>query len=793
MSARNKKKEPAAGSLAATGGMRPALTLTVLVGAPRGRLAATSVAFSAKELKQAGLEPGDPLLLTSPLGHRTVAICEAGGPGGGVLLAAAVRRSLAAQDGEELSASADFTAVEAAAVQLEAPPALEQAWQELAGGLRLDRYMQAALDGTLLLPGDVRTLSVSGRPYDVRVVSCAATGAPGAGPKLASNAEVGDAGAAAGNGDKAAVAALPPCLVTTATAVRVRCEAPADRSAGQGASGGGTADAAAGAGAAPAGFQRVGGLRQIIDELREAVQLPLERPDLYRQLGVGPPRGVLLYGPPGTGKTLLARSLAEELGCPVELCAATDLVGRGPGESEARIAGLFARARQAARSRGTGALLFIDEIDAICPKRDDATEAERRMVAAFLTALDGVSSDDSVVVLGATNRPDAIDPAMRRAGRLERELEVGVPNAEERDQILVVHLAGLRHDLSEDQRRELARRCHGYVGADLRGVCTSAARAALRAGRGAVALEDCLAAMRTVPPSALKELLVEVPHVRWSDIGGYESTKEALREAVEWPIRHAWAFQAMDVDPPRGVLLYGPPGCSKTMMAKAVATETEMNFVSIKGPELFSKYVGDSEKAVRDVFRKARTAAPCVIFFDEIDAIGASREGEGAGGVAARVLAQLLAEMDGVSAAGARRHVVVLAATNRPHVLDAALMRPGRFDRLVHVPLPDAAAREAVFRGQLARMKVADAPEFSELVRRTEGCSGAEVVMACREAALLAIREAVAAAAGDDGVAAAAPAVSREHLERAIAAVRPRISPETVQFYVDFERKMQHA
>jgi len=531
----------------------------------------------------------------------------------------------------------------------------------------------------------------------------------------------------------------------------------------------------------------------VVDELKEAVQLPLEQPDLYRQLGVGPPRGVLLYGPPGTGKTLLARSLAEELRCPVEFLAATDLVGGGIGESEDRIRAAFDRCRELAEDRGTGALLFIDEIDAVCPKRDDASEAERRMVAALLTALDGAKTSDGIVVLGATNRPDSIDPALRRAGRLEREIEVGVPNVEEREQILQVHLSAIRHGLTAQDRKQLARRCHGYVGADLRSLCRSAARAALRAGKREVDLAGCIEALPTVPPSALKELLVEVPEVRWSDIGGYESTKEALREAVEWPIRHAWAFEAMRVDPPRGVLLYGPPGCSKTMMAKAVATETEMNFVSIKGPELFSKYVGDSEKAVRDVFRKARTAAPCVVFFDEVDAVGASREGDGAGGVSSRVLAQLLAEMDGIGSASARRHVVVLAATNRPHVLDPALMRPGRFDRLVHVPLPDAAAREAILRAQLARMRTEEGVDPAALAARMAGCSGAEAVMVCREAALAAIREVLGDGGGEGVGPAALPRATRAHFEEALLAVPPRVSAETARFYEEFERKTTHA
>lgn len=413
------------------------------------------------------------------------------------------------------------------------------------------------------------------------------------------------------------------------------------------------------------------------------------------------------------------------------------------------------------------------------------------MVAAFLTALDGVHSGDSVVVLGATNRPEAIDPALRRAGRLEREIEVGVPNAEERLQILRVHLSALHHNLDDAQQRELARRCHGYVGADLRSLCTTAARATLRAGKDVVDMESCYDACRQVPPSALKELLVEVPEVRWDDIGGYEKTKEALKESVEWPIQHGRAFESMNMEAPRGVLLYGPPGCSKTMMAKAVATETEMNFISVKGPELFSKYVGDSEHAVREVFRKARAASPCVIFFDEVDSLGSNRE-ESGGGVAARVLAQLLAEMDGIGSAG--RHVVVLAATNRPQALDSALTRPGRFDRLVHVPLPDEAAREAIFQRQLTRMRfsfhelpVTGRSEASLLASHTAGYSGAEVVMVCREAALLAIRASIADGKG------ALPCATASHFNHALQVVRPRITAETVRFYEDFERSMQHS
>jgi len=765
------------------------------------------VVLSARDLRRGGgrLTPGAPVVVEGPDGRRTVAVCEAGGRDGGVLIAPSVSRSVGARVGNVVTLTGEFGALDACEVDIEVPAELHAAWPALMGGLRLEPYLAAVLEGALLTPGDERAISVNGRPRNIRIVGCRGaecTTVPTSAVcmRVEGNSEfVGATG-----GEDAVVGPSGPWLFSRRTLLRVTHAdlAVAGSAAGNGAEGV--------AHSLPlGGFSQVGGLRAVVDELREAVQLPLERPDLYRRLGVGPPRGVLLYGPPGTGKTLLARSLAEELRCPVELCAATDFVGSGLGESEERIGTIFQKCQRQAEDRGTGALLFIDEIDAVCPKRDDSSEAERRMVAAFLTALDGVRGNDGVIVLGATNRPDAIDPALRRAGRLEREIEVGVPNTEERLQILEVHLTGVKHALSATDRRELARRCHGYVGADLRALCMGAARAALRKGLDAIDLGSCLVAARVVPPSALKELLVEIPEVRWDDIGGYADTKQALKEAVEWPIRHAWAFEAMRIEPPRGVLLYGPPGCSKTMMAKAVATETEMNFVSIKGPELFSKYVGDSERAVRDVFRKARTAAPCVVFFDEIDAVGASREGEGTGGVASRVLAQLLAEMDGVGGAAQRRHVVVLAATNRPHVLDPALLRPGRFDRLVHVPLPDEPARVAIFSRQLARMHVGEGVDAASLAARSPGRSGAEVVMVCREAALSAIREAlgreeeeeeeevadVEAADGADRAMRHPPpcCASPTHFDRALAAVRPRIDADTLRLYEDFERRMRHS
>lgn len=733
----------------------------------------------SKDLRKAELESGDPVIVGVAAGcdadsrTRTVAICESGGREGVVQFASSVTKSLGIAGDVSVELSSDFEALEATQLDVEVPPKFQDMWADDAGSLRLDRFLNAALDGCLLFAGDYRTLLVNGKPWELRVKACGRQEKQGVHNVVAVEDVDQDAGC--------------PWLVSNRTRLRVSVHG--------GVKPNGEAGDVEGAGGRESrGFARIGGLRGIVDELREAVQMPLERPDLYKTLGIGPPRGVLLYGPPGTGKTLLARALGEELRCPVELCASTDFVGGGMGEAEDRIRAVFDRCRKQAAEHGTGTLLFIDEIDAVCPKRDDSGEAERRMVAAFLTALDGAKGGDGVVVLGATNRPDAIDPALRRAGRLEREIEVGVPNSEERRHILSVHLAAIQHVLGHSEQQELARRCHGYVGADLRALCVAAARLALRQGQAAVTLKHCTEAMAVVPPSALKELLVEVPETRWADIGGYAETKEALREAVEWPIKHAWAFQAMGVDPPRGVLLYGPPGCSKTMMAKAVATETEMNFVSIKGPELFSKYVGDSERAVRDVFRKARTAAPCVVFFDEIDAIGSTRESEGSGGVASRVLTQLLAEMDGIGSSGAQRHVVVLAATNRPQILDPALLRPGRFDRLVHVPLPNDAARAAIFQRQLSRMKVDPAVDAKALAAQASGRSGAEVVMICREAAMLAIRDALERGGGsgvDDG--SGEVCCSLVQFERATATVLPRIDEASARFYDDFEHRTRRA
>ncbi|KAF4675384.1 Spermatoproteinsis associated protein 5 [Perkinsus chesapeaki] len=543
----------------------------------------------------------------------------------------------------------------------------------------------------------------------------------------------------------------------------------------------------------PRGFERVGGLAGTVHELVACVELPLCSPEKYAQFGVTPPRGVLLYGPPGTGKSLLASAVAEELeasGTPVhvEMVKSTELTSRG----EAAIHSLFARCRDS----GLASLIFIDEIDAVCPDRDarggssSGTESERRMVASLLTEMDGGASSKEgppLVVLGATNRPNAIDPAARRAGRFELEVSVGVPDEPSRGDIIDVILHREFPQPVADNllpyAKEIARKTHGFVGADLKALLSRACSLAMSEGAtGGVGLRHVKEAMKFVKPSALKELIVEVAKTRWSDIGGYEEVKRRLIEAVVWPITYGKLFSEMGVAPPRGILLYGPPGCSKTMLARAVATETEMNFISIKGPELFSKWVGDSEAKVRDLFRKARQAAPTVVFIDEIDAIGQERA-TGGGGVADRVLAQLLTELDGVSGQS-EAGVILIAATNRPWAMDPALLRPGRIDRLVHVPLPDSDARMQILQGTLGKVpnSINSAADLEHLVEATKGYSGAEIVAVVREGCMATVRKEIDEKS--DGM-----VLTRELIDEGLSKVSPRISVELAQSYVDYANK----
>ncbi|EPQ07294.1 Spermatogenesis-associated protein 5 [Myotis brandtii] len=466
-----------------------------------------------------------------------------------------------------------------------------------------------------------------------------------------------------------------------------------------------------------------------------------------------------------------------------------DVALRFYGETEARLRQIFAEATLRRPS-----IIFIDELDALCPKREGAqNEVEKRVVASLLTLMDGIGSEGSegqILVIGATNRPHALDAALRRPGRFDKEIEIGVPNAQDRLDILRKLLRKVPHVLTEAELLQLANNAHGYVGADLKALCNESGLNAFRrvlkkqpnlpdskvAALVKITLNDFLQGMNDVRPSAMREVAVDVPSVSWSDIGGLENIKLKLKQAVEWPLKHPESFTRMGIQPPKGVLLYGPPGCSKTMIAKALANESGLNFLAIKGPELMNKYVGESERAVREIFRKARAVAPSIIFFDELDALAVERgSSSGAGNVADRVLAQLLTEMDGIEQL---KDVTVLAATNRPDRIDKALMRPGRIDRIVYVPLPDAATRKEIFNLQFHSMPISQDVDLNELILQTDTYSGAEVIAVCREAALLALEEDIKA-----------KCIRKKHFTQALSTVTPRIPESLRRFYEDYQEK----
>ncbi|KAF4315127.1 hypothetical protein JM18_009448 [Phytophthora kernoviae] len=535
------------------------------------------------------------------------------------------------------------------------------------------------------------------------------------------------------------------------------------------------------------GFAAVGGLREELKAIREVVEQPLTNPEAFERFDLPAPKGVLLFGPPGTGKTLIARTLARELNARVFTINGPEVVSKFVGESEANLRAVFARAAREAPS-----LVFIDELDAICPKRDSRVgDMERRLVATLLTLMDGLSASRQVVVLAATNRPNALDPAVRRPGRFDREVEIGIPRASDRLAILRVALRRLPHKLTNSELKELSASAHGYVGADLAALCKEAALLALhraftdnaRSTNDVLAADDSLPsfevtlsdlklAMRGVRPSALREISVDVPRVLWNDIGGQGALKQSLQEAVEWPLQHPEAFTRMGIRPPKGVLLYGPPGCSKTLAAKALATESGMNFIAIKGPELFSKWVGESEQQVREVFRKARAASPTVVFFDEIDALASTRGSGGSSGASDRVLSQLLTELDGLEPL---KRVLVVAATNRPDLLDPALMRPGRIDRALYVSPPDVPAREQILQIHTRNTPLAPDVSMTELAIATARFSGAELCALCREAALHAVEEDRAAIN-----------VAKRHFVRALSIVVPQIDDQMLAFFERF-------
>ncbi|MEW5748114.1 MAG: CDC48 family AAA ATPase [Candidatus Thermoplasmatota archaeon] len=529
-------------------------------------------------------------------------------------------------------------------------------------------------------------------------------------------------------------------------------------------------------------YEDIGGLKDEVDKVREMIELPLRHPELFEKLGVEAPKGVLLHGPPGTGKTLLAKAVASETSATFTSIGGPEIMSKFYGESEERLRDMFKEAAENAPS-----IIFIDEIDSIAPKRDEVTaETERRIVAQLLALMDGLEGRGKVVVIGATNRPNALDPAIRRPGRFDREIEIGIPDKGGRLEILQIHTKGM--PLAEEvDMDKLASMTHGYVGADLAALAREAAMRALRKVLPSIDLEaesipadvlnelkvgmdDFMDAYREMQPSTLREVLLETPNVKWEDIGGLEGPKQELMESVEWPLKYASLFSHMGATPPKGLLLYGPPGTGKTLLAKAVATESEANFISVKGPEFLSKWVGESEKAVRETFRKARQAAPCVIFLDEIDAIAPVRGTSSDSGVTERVISQILTEMDGLEPL---HNVVVIAATNRPDIMDPALMRPGRFDRLVYVPPPDLQARKEILRIHTKGKPLDDDVDLDKLAAKMDKYTGAEISAVCNEAVMLAIRDYVLEGGDLDEGSVKARKVSMKYFEKAMENVEP--------------------
>jgi transitional endoplasmic reticulum ATPase len=532
-------------------------------------------------------------------------------------------------------------------------------------------------------------------------------------------------------------------------------------------------------------YEDIGGLQGEIQRVREMVELPLRHPELFQRLGIEPPKGVLLHGPPGCGKTLLARAVANESEANFYSINGPEIMSKFYGESEARLREIFQQAQQNAPS-----IIFVDELDAIAPKREEVTgEVERRVVAQLLALMDGLSGRGNVIVIGATNRPGALDPALRRPGRFDREIEISVPDKKGRYEVLQIHTRGM--PLSQDvDLQKLSGMTHGYTGADLSALGRETAMKALRRylpqinleeerippavlEKMEVTMEDFNGAYKEVTPTAMREVYIEVSTVHWDDAGGLDDVKQHLKEAVEWPIKTPEIFTKLGIRPPKGILLYGPPGCGKTLLARAVATESEANFISIKGPEVFSKWVGESEKAIREVFRKARMAAPAVIFLDEIDSLTPRRGmGMSDSGVSERVISQLLTEMDGITSL---QDIVVVAATNRPDMVDSAVLRPGRFDRLIYVPEPDEKSRLQILKIYTKGMPIASDVDLNQLTTATKYYSGADIESLCREAAMHALRRDVNSRE-----------VSMKDFLDALKEMGPSITPDMEKWYKSF-------
>ena len=538
-------------------------------------------------------------------------------------------------------------------------------------------------------------------------------------------------------------------------------------------------------------YDDIGGLDNEIKKIREMVELPLRHPELFKRLGVEAPKGVLLHGPPGTGKTMLAKAVAGETSSNFTYIGGPEIVSKFYGESEEKLREIFKEAEENAPS-----IIFIDEIDSLAPKRDEVSgETERRIVAQMLALMDGLKSRGKVVVIGATNRPNSIDEALRRPGRFDREIEISIPDRDGRFDILQIHTRGMPLASDVDLGR-LADLTHGYAGADLNALTKEAAMAALRRILPDVNLEaeeipsetlnkievkwdDFVEALREMQPSTMREVLIEKPNVKWDDIGALEDAKQELKEAVEWPLKYSKVFSHMNAKPPRGILMYGPPGTGKTMLAKAVATESEANFISVKGPEFLSKWVGESEKAVRETFRKARQAAPCVIFMDEVDSITSERGTGSDSNVTERVISQLLTEMDGLSAL---HDVVVIAATNRPDIIDPALLRPGRFDKSIYIGTPDRESRKKIFEIHTRSKPLAEDVDLEELAKDTEDYTGADISAVCNEAVMIAVRKLVESGQMPSDEEIAACKVQMEHFRTAIEKIGPKVRKELSQY-----------
>lgn len=536
-------------------------------------------------------------------------------------------------------------------------------------------------------------------------------------------------------------------------------------------------------------YDDVGGLKKEISKVREMIELPLRHPEIFDRLGIDPPKGVLLHGAPGTGKTLLAKAVASESGSNFVAINGPEVMSKFVGEAEKKIREIFEEAAENAPT-----VIFIDEIDAIAPKREEVTgEVERRVVAQILALMDGLKERGKVIVIGATNRPDALDQALRRPGRFDREIELRVPDREGRMEILEIHTRAM--PLSDDVNiSKLAETTHGFVGADLAALCREAAMNALRRVLPDIDLQeqriapeildklfvtsnDFIDSMKSISPSALREVFIEVPNVHWGDIGGLQELKESLKEVVEWPLSNISSFQRIGVQPSKGILLFGPPGTGKTLLTKAVATESKANFISVKGSEILSKWFGESERKIAEIFKKAKQASPCIIFFDEIDAIAPIR-GSAAGEprVTERMVNTILSEMDGLEEL---RGVVVIGATNRPDLMDPALLRPGRFDEVVLVPPPDENARKEILKVHVGNMALDDDVKLKELAKKTEGYTGADIEVLCRKAGMIALHE-------DMDIS----KVSYRHFKAALKKINPSTTPKTREYYEQIAREL---